>query len=101
MASKGQKYNKYSSELKKEILDKYFNGEGGSITLGKEYNISSKTIDNWIKKIKLGKDVFEDSRPGRSGRKKLTNNMTLEDYKEQCEILKKYQAFIETRRGKR
>ena len=101
MASKGQKFNKYSSEVKKEILDKYFNGEGGSVTLGKEYNISSKTIDSWIRKIKFGKDVFEDQRPSHSGRKKLPNNMTLEDYKEQCEILKKYQAFIEARRGKK
>ena len=101
MASKGQTYNKYSSEVKKEILDKYFNGEGGSVALGKKYNISSKTIDTWIRKIKFGKDVFEDHRPGHSGRKKLPNNMTLEDYKEQCEILKKYQAFIEARREKR
>ena len=101
MASKGQTYNKYSSEVKKEILDKYFNGEGGSVALGKKYNISSKTIDTWIRKIKFGKDVLEDHRPGHSGRKKLPNNMTLEDYKEQCEILKKYQAFIEARREKR
>lgn len=99
MAKKGQKYNKYSPELKKEILDKYYNGEAGTKSLGVEYGISFHTIDNWINKIKDGKDVFNDSRQGGPGRNKAPT--TLEDYKEQCEILKKYQAFIEARRGKR
>ena len=99
MASKGQKFNHYSIELKKELLDKYYKGEGGLKSLSVEYNVPVKTIDTWINKIKHGKDVLEDHRHGGSGRKKLPT--TLEDYKEQCEILKKYQAFIEARRGKR
>ena len=99
MAKKGQKYNKYSPELKKEILDKYYNGEAGPASLSVEYSISSHTLETWINKIKHGKDVFKDNRPGHSGRNKSPT--TLEDYKEQCEILKKYQAFIEARRGKR
>ena len=99
MASKGQKFNKYSSELKKEVLDKYYKGDGGFTSLSIEYGIPIKTIKNWTTKIKHGKDVFKDNRPGHSGRNK--SSMTLEDYKEQCEILKKYQAFIEARRGKR
>lgn len=99
MASKGQKFNKYSSELKKEVLGKYYNGESGVTALSIEYNIPKKTLEVWINKIKHGKDVYKDNRPGNSGRRKL--NLTLEDYKEQCEILKKYQAFIEARRGKK
>ena len=101
MASKGQKFNHYSIELKKVLLDKYYKGEGGVKSLSIEYNVPVKTIETWINKIKHGKDVFKDHRQGITGRKKLPRNMTLEDYKEQCEILKKYQAFIEARRGKK
>ena len=99
MASKGQKFNIYSAELKNEILDKYYKGEAGVTSLSNEYNVPIKTIDTWINKIKHGKDVFKDNRQNNSGRPK--NPTTIEDYKEQCEILKKYQAFIEARRGKR
>ena len=99
MASKGQKFNKYSSELKKEVLDKYYKGDGGFTSLSIEYGIPIKTIKNWTTKIKHGKDVFNDNRHrGPVKNKTLT---TLEDYKEQCEILKKYQAFIEARRRKK
>jgi len=38
MASKGQRFNRYSPELKKEILDKYFSNQGSSKSLAKEYN---------------------------------------------------------------
>ena len=39
MASKGQKFNSYSKELKKEIMQKYLNNEGTFNSLSKEYNI--------------------------------------------------------------
>ena len=42
------KHNKYSDELRLEIVTKYYNSEGSSRSLGKEYKISYKTIDNWI-----------------------------------------------------
>ncbi len=99
MASKGQKFNSYSPELKKEILDKYYKGIGGCAYLSIEYGIPLKTLKNWITKNNHGKNVIIDNRQTNSGRPK--NPTTIEDYKEQCEILKKYQAFIETRRGKR
>ena len=99
MSTKGQKHNSYSLELKKEVLDKYYKGFGGFTSLSLEYGIPIKTIKNWTCKIKHGKDVLEDHRHGGSGRRKLPT--TLEDYKEQCEILKKYQAFIEARREKK
>ena len=44
MASKGQKFNSYSPELKQEVLNKYFSGNGSRISLGREYNISHKII---------------------------------------------------------
>lgn len=100
MASKGQKFRKYTPEFKEMILKEYFNGLAGYRRLADKYGISYKTIENWIKKTKLDIDVTIDHRPGRSGRVK-EKNLTLEDYKERYEILKKYQAFLQALRGKK
>ena len=45
MATKGQKFQKYSNDLKQEIIQKYLNGEGTARSLGKEYGISYKSIE--------------------------------------------------------
>ena len=100
MASKGQKFKKYSSELKNKILKEYLDGLGGECSLAKKYGIPRETIKNWIKKLENGIDVRTNYRKGSSGRPK-TKNLTLEDYKERYEILKKYQAFLQARRGKK
>ena len=78
MASKGQKFKKYPFELKNKILKEYLDGLGGECSLAKKYGIPRETIKNWI-----------------------TKNLTLEDYKERYEILKKYQAFLQARREKK
>ena len=100
MASKGQKFMKHSPELKEKILKEYFKRNMSSGYLGKKYGISRKTILNWVRKTKLEIDVKTDHRPGKSGRPK-SNNLTLEDYKERYEILKKYQVFLKARREKK
>ena len=100
MASKGQKFKSYSSEFKEMILKEYFDGIGTPRTLSLKYDVSIKTIENWITKTKHNIDVKVDHRPGRSGRSR-EKNLTLEDYKERYEILKKYQAFLQARRGKK
>lgn len=100
MASKGQKFQKVRPEIKLEILYKYFKSYASPKMLESEYGISRKTIKTWIYKSKAGIDVTVDHWKGNSGRPK-TKNLTLEDYKERCEILKKYQAFLEARRGKK
>ena len=92
MASKGQKFMKHSPELKGKILKEYFEEGKSSVYLSKKYDVSPKTIRNWIRKTKLEIDVKVDHRLGKSGRPK-SNNLTLEDYKERYEILKKYQVF--------
>ena len=51
MASKGQKFNFYSPELKQEVLNKYFFFFFSRFSLGREYNISHKIISNWIHKV--------------------------------------------------
>lgn len=85
MASKGQKFNKYSKELKYEIMQKYLNNRGTANFLSKEYNIPLKTIKTWVYKINRKIDITE-SNQYRKGRKKDENI----DYKERYEILKKY-----------
>ena len=48
MAKKGQKFNKYPSELKLEIVNKYLNNQGTSRSLAKEYGMSYHSIENMI-----------------------------------------------------
>ena len=100
MATKGQRFKKHSPELKEKILKEYFEEFASSRFLSKKYNISRKTIEAWVRKTKLEIDVRVDHRPGNSGRTK-SKNLTLEDYKERYEILKKYQAFLQARREKK
>lgn len=57
MAEKGQTFNKYSKELKREIMDKYSNNEGTSNSLFKEYGISLKTVKTWNTKINKNIDI--------------------------------------------
>ena len=90
MASKGQKFNKYTKEFKNEILDKYYSGKGGFTSLSMEYSIPIKTIKTWVYKINHPNTISNRKR----GRPKTDEAI---DYKERYEILKKYQAFIEAR----
>lgn len=99
MAKKDQMFRKYSPELKEKILKEYLDGLGGECSLARKYNIPRETIKNWIRKLEKGIDISKDGR-GCKGRPK-TKNLTLEDYKERYEILKKYQAFLQARRGKK
>ena len=93
MAKKGQNFNKYTHEQRKEILDKYFSGKGSQSSLAEEYGISRNTIKTWIRAYK--KDIPLGYQ--KKGRPKEENI----DYKERYEILKKFQAFIEAQREKK
>ena len=91
MAKKGQKFRKYPNKLKLEVVFKAREGRGYK-SIGREYpNIPPKTIQSWIRKANNNIDVTIDRRSSYSRQK--TKNLTLEDYKERYEILKKYQAF--------
>ena len=96
MASKGQKFNKYSNELKYEIMQKYLNNEGTANYLSKEYNIPLKTVKTWVYKINRKIDITENNQY-KKGRK----NEESIDYKERYEILKKYQAFLKAQRERK
>ena len=96
MAKKGQKFNKYSYELKMEIINKYLNGDGGYSSLSKDYNIPFKTIDTWIYQFKHKNNDMKDKSYLKGQRKE--ENI---DYKERYEILKKYQAFLKAQRERK
>ena len=98
MASKGQKFNKYSEEFKDVILEKLNKGFTSNY-LAKEYNISRGTILTWMNKRRKQGDLKNDIYHNR-GRKK-ERNLSIEDYKERYEILKKYQAFLKVQREKK
>ena len=97
MAKKGQKQTKYNYDLINLILDEY--KECKSIKrLSNKYEISEGTIKNWSFKYNhpdkfLGKGQ-------KRGRKK-EKDLTLDDYKERYEIIKKYQAFLKAQREKK
>ena len=95
MASKGQKFNKYTVDFRQHVVQRYLNGEGSSSLLGKEYGISEYTIRTWIRAYRNNIPIGQQERG--KGRKKDSEI----DYKERYEILKKYQAFIEARREKK
>ena len=96
MASKGQKFNKYSDNLKKEIIQKYLDGKGSSRSLGKEYNISYKSVDNMIYRYR-----HPELKTGKKRGRPKESNLTKEDWKERYEILKKYQAFLKAQRERK
>ena len=98
MASKGQKFNHYSDDLRKEVVDKYVSGIPSS-RLEKEYNIPQKTIRNWKRKYISHPELYPGLGQKRGKLKEV--NLTKEDYKERYEILKKYQAFLKAQREKK
>ena len=86
----------YDIDFKNKILNEYLKGQGGSIYLGKKYNISSHTIDTWIRIYKKQGNLINDINHTR-GRKSEENI----DYKERYEILKKNQAFLKAQRERK
>ena len=94
MASKGQKFNKYTDESKKDIALQHIN-EGKSYGyLSNTYGIPQGTIMTWVRTFNLGNENMSDNR----GRPKKDKE---QDYKEKYEILKNYQAFLKAQREKK
>ena len=94
MASKGQKFNSYSPELRNEVVSKHINENRSFGSLAREYNISKGTIKGWLYRYKNGNNLSSDNR-GRPNKDKDI------DYKEKYEILKNYQAFLKAQREKK
>ena len=99
MSLKGQKFSSYTIEFNEEVIKAYESGTyGGRDQVAKHYNISSGTICTWIRKYRRQCSLENDIEKKR-GRYKRP--VTLEDYKERYEILKKYQAFLKAQREKK
>jgi len=82
MASKGQKFKKYTKEFKETVLEEYHKGYSSKY-LSLKYGVPKGTVDTWKHQIRYPKT-------GRRGRPKNEGI----DYKERYEILKKYLAFL-------
>ena len=95
MAKKGQKFRKYSLEEKIKIVNEYEKGISSSY-LESKYGISNNTIRQWKYRFKKNGTLKEQKR-GRNNDKDLT----IDDYKERYEILKKYQAFLKAQRERK
>ena len=94
MAKKGQKYQKYSDDFKRKVLEEYFEGKESFSSIAEKYNISSrKTVDTWMRKYRKYGNV-DSLKKGRSKNQQI-------DYKERYEILKKYQAFLKEQQEKK
>ena len=97
MASKGQKFRRYTDEERTEIVTKYLSGKYHTyLELANEYGMSWKTVQTMVTKYKKTGTTLAIQK-GRPKEKDLTR----EDYKERCEILKKYQAFLKVQRERK
>ena len=92
MASKGQKFQKWDTNLVETIKLELKNGHSAR-ELARKYNIPRGTISNWQQKQRYPEKYFK--------KEKLSKPLTLEDWKERYEILKKYQAFLRAQRERK
>jgi len=96
MASKGQKFNKYTKEMINEVLKELKLGKS-SLQISRERNIPAKTIRTWKRKMILHPELNTGIKRGSP----KESNLTKEDWKERYEIIKKYQAFLKAQRGRK
>ena len=95
MAKKGQKFRKYSDKEREDIVTKYLSGNYSYGILAREYQMSRNTIVTIIRRF----NATGNTKRSKRGRPK--KNLTIEDYKERYEIVKKYQAFLKAQREKK
>ena len=98
MAEKVNKTYRYSYEEKMKIVDEYYNDGGSTYSLARKYNIPRTSIKNWIEKFRNNGYIEQEETRGKS---KNGGRISLEDYKERYEILKKYQVFLKAQREKK
>ena len=98
MAEKVNKTYRYSYEEKMNIVNEYYNIGGSTYSLARKYNIPRSSIKNWIEKFRKDGYIKREETRGKS---KNGGRISLEDYKERYEILKKYQAFLKAQREKK
>jgi transposase-like protein len=89
MASKGQKFRKYSYEEKMRVIKEVV-GEGSSVgEMSQKYQINTQTIRTWVYQYRHGNRMDR-----MRGRPKDEGDI---DYKQRYEILKEFSAFLDKR----
>ena len=89
----------YSLEYKQKVLDDYKSGKyGGRHQVAKHYGLNPGTIWNWIAKDRKQGSLVNDINHTRG---KYSKPVTLDDWKERYEILKKYQTFLKAQRARK
>ena len=96
MASKGQKFIRFTDEERTEIVGQYLSGQGSYKSIAKDHGISWKTVESMVRKYRNTGTTISKQK-GQPKEKDLTK----EDWKERYEILKKYQAFLKAQREKK
>ena len=97
MASKDQKFDKYSNNIKELVMQDIRNGKSINY-ISKIYNIPHGTVSKWHQKIIHPElNVKTEKKRGRL----KEGDLTREDYKERYEILKKYQTFLKEQRERK
>jgi transposase-like protein len=71
MAKKGQKFNTYSPDFKKEAVERYMSGElGGMTTAVRKLGMKShKQLRNWIKLYRQDPELLKQDNRGKASRK--------------------------------
>ena len=94
MAKKGQKLNKVNIEIKLEICRRHFEEHQPEGIISEDFNLPIGTVRTIFYNYKKGYGFERKKGPQKKP-------VTLEDYKERYEILKKYQAFLKAQREKK
>jgi len=98
MASKGQKYIKYTDDFVNDIVNQMRVGVT-AYHLAKINNISIYTVKTWKRRYINHPELY--SNIGKKRGRKKDSDLTKEDWKERYEILKKYRAFLKAQREKK
>ena len=89
----------FSLKFKQQVIDDYNSGKyGGRWALADHYKLSPSTVWNWIVKDRKQGNQINDINNKRGHHKKP---VTIKDYEERLEILKKYQAFLKAQRERK
>ena len=97
MATKGQKFRKIHIETKLEICRRHFEEHVPEGAISREFDLSIGTVRTIFNNYRKGYGFERKKGPTGPQNKPVT----LEDYKERYEILKKYQAFLKAQRERK
>ena len=112
MAKKGQKFNKYSPEFKKEAVEKYLSGEIGGLTIAaRKLGLRNKgQLLQWTRLYKKDPELLKQDKRGKASAKdglikgrpkkvkldELSKDEQIEYLKMENAILKKAKALLKS-----